>query len=644
MINVKTMKFNPLLIVAAGAALLVAPAASAATLFQDNFTGNNGLITNEYAYWNKGESGTKTSPNWEMTSGSLFRQNGIAWTGTPDSCDPNANSSNCTNSDTFRLNTTQKFGGDIRVSLSLRQNKDIHSSNCSSGDTCWHGTHIWLRYQSQYDLYYASVNRADGQVVLKRKVPCGDDNSGTYFVLGSAKYDWKASQWGHYSATVENNSDGSVTIKVYDDDKSTTVPIVTGVDKGGTNPNWSSGCSTPGKYSSSKYPPITAAGAVGVRGDYADFNFDDFTVTDLASAVANTSSGTSNSSSGTTTGSPTGGTSSGGTSPEPGNTSSTSVSITTASDPSMTGMWKLDGNANDINGNNGSVKNGVQFSAGKVDLAAFFNGNNYIEIPDKENLSPSVSGQKITVAFWMNPATFKFSGENAGYVHLLGKGEPSNHEWTFRMYNDTAYDGGSRAKRVSFYAYNLSGGLGAGSYFQDDLKTNEWIFVAGVIDGANTLIYKNGALRDKDPLSGYNIKMGNGKAPVRIGTRDFASYFQGGIDNVRVYNRVLSASEINQLYQDDLNAVQAASASDGSGSTSQSTVTIATSPLASTDSVANQSMQTTTTSTQPDASSSGAATGASTTTDVGIASDQNSSSSSDSSCTRRHRHRRWHRR
>lgn len=222
----------------------------------------------------------------------------------------------------------------------------------------------------------------------------------------------------------------------------------------------------------------------------------------------------------------------------------------------LVGSWALDGNGTGTDGgSNANAVGGVQYTAGKVGQAATFNGKDYLEIPDSNSLSPSTNGEKMTVAFWMNPATFNFTGEQAGYVNFFGKGTSGNQEWTFRMYNTTAQDGGSRAKRVSFYGYNLSGGLGAGSYFQDDLQTNQWIFVTGVLDGANTHIYKNGVLRDSDPLSGYNINMGNGSAPVRIGTRDMASYFQGSIDNVRVYNRALSATEINQLYQADLAGV-----------------------------------------------------------------------------------------
>jgi hypothetical protein len=31
----------------------------------------------------------------------------------------------------------------------------------------WHGVHSWLRYQSQFDLYYVSINRADNLVVTE---------------------------------------------------------------------------------------------------------------------------------------------------------------------------------------------------------------------------------------------------------------------------------------------------------------------------------------------------------------------------------------------------------------------------------------------------------------------------------------------
>lgn len=242
-------------------------------LFRDTFTGADGLITNEYAHWN---SDGINSPDWDMTSGSLFRQSNAAWTGAPDSSDPDKFSSSATDSNVFRLNTFRTFAGNVKVSLALKNNSDVHDPNCNSNDTCWHGVHIWLRYQTQYDLYYVSINRADNQVVVKRKVPCGPDNQGTYFVLAQAAHSWAAGTWQHFSMTVQTNGNGSVTLKVYDDD--TGALITQGTDSGGTNSNWSSGCTTPGRYPTAQYTPLANAGSVGVRGDYDNFNFDDFTV------------------------------------------------------------------------------------------------------------------------------------------------------------------------------------------------------------------------------------------------------------------------------------------------------------------------------------------------------------------------------
>lgn len=268
------------------------PQATAAIAFSDSFNVPDRLITNEYGYWNPTSSQAILSNDWEMTSGSLFAQLGTAWTGVPDTCStkggsPDATSSLCTNSSVFRLNTKRTFAGNTKVSFAIRQNKDLHSLNCNTNDSCWYGTHIWLRHVNQYNLYYASIQRADGKVVIKRKVPCGSDNSGTYFALSSyIPNDWSIGNWKRYSATIGTNADGSVTIKLYDEDKSATVPVVEGTDQGGTNPNWSSSCTTPGRYASSTYAPITQAGSAGVRGDYANFNLDDFTVTTDAAPAA----------------------------------------------------------------------------------------------------------------------------------------------------------------------------------------------------------------------------------------------------------------------------------------------------------------------------------------------------------------------
>jgi hypothetical protein len=100
--------------------------------------------------------------------------------------------------------------------------------------------------------------------------------------------------------------------------------------------------------------------------------------------------------------------------------------------------------------------------------------------------------------------------------------------------------------------FNLSGGLGAGSYAEEPLTVGTWMHFVGTVDVAANAIkwYKNAVLRDTDTLSGFSITPANGTAPVRLGTRDFNSYLKGAIDDIRVYNRVLSLTEIQALHSE----------------------------------------------------------------------------------------------
>jgi hypothetical protein len=170
---------------------------------------------------------------------------------------------------------------------------------------------------------------------------------------------------------------------------------------------------------------------------------------------------------------------------------------------------------------------------------------NFIEVPDDAVFSVSTSGA-LTVAAWMRPDTLTFPRtEGSGYVYWLGKGESSRQEWVFRMYSQGNTEG--RANRISFYVFDPAGGLGIGSYFEDPVTPGQWIHVVGVADGQRTNIYKNGVFRDTDVYAG-SILPQRGTAPLRMGTRDFHSYFEGALTGVRVWDRALAPAEIASLY------------------------------------------------------------------------------------------------
>lgn len=186
------------------------------------------------------------------------------------------------------------------------------------------------------------------------------------------------------------------------------------------------------------------------------------------------------------------------------------------------------------------------------DPAAAFNGvDQYAEIADSNAFSVVTTG-RLTIEAWMRPDTLQFPhSESTGYVHWMGKGVSGQHEWVLRMYSFTNDE--ARPNRISGYAFNLSGGLGAGSYFQDAVLVGEWIHVAVVINTADvspsystgyTKMFKNGVLRDQDALLDFTIVPANGTAPVRIGTRDFGSWFQGAVGKVAIYNYELTPAQL----------------------------------------------------------------------------------------------------
>ncbi|MBO5950420.1 MAG: LamG domain-containing protein [Fibrobacteraceae bacterium] len=198
----------------------------------------------------------------------------------------------------------------------------------------------------------------------------------------------------------------------------------------------------------------------------------------------------------------------------------------------------------------------------KENAAAYFDGNgSYLEIPDNDVFSIVEKGA-LTISVWVSPEVLTFEkAESGGYVHWMGKGIPHQHEWTFRMYNkELTSEQENRPNRMSAYAFNLEGGLGSGSYVQEPLEENEWVhFVARYDIAMNKItLFKNGIQKDQDDLfdATYGVQVQNGEAPIRLGTRSGWSFFQGRIDDLRIYNRALTEEEILVLYNEKESLVE----------------------------------------------------------------------------------------
>jgi hypothetical protein len=148
-------------------------------------------------------------------------------------------------------------------------------------------------------------------------------------------------------------------------------------------------------------------------------------------------------------------------------------------------------------------------------------------------------------------------------------------EWAARMYGADNADVPWRGNRISGYGFNLEGGRGIGSYFQDEIKAGDWIHYVLVInttpndtqDAGYARIYRDGSnllspsspdpwddmdsLLEfwPDPTTPHLVQPGDGNAPLRVGTLDFRSFFMGAVGKVAVYDHELTPTQIQSHYE-----------------------------------------------------------------------------------------------
>ena len=183
-----------------------------------------------------------------------------------------------------------------------------------------------------------------------------------------------------------------------------------------------------------------------------------------------------------------------------------------------------------------------------ANTAVGLDGRSYVEIASQSAFSVGATG--LTVQAWLRPDVLSFpTAPNAEYIHWLGKGEGRSFEWGFRFYKKDS----SRPNRISAYIWNAEGGEGAGAHFEEPITPGQWINVVAVYQSpgrnAGVQIYRDGVLKNGPPKTptlyrSYRVTPRPGGAPLRLGCRDLTSLLRGGLDEVAVYPRCLTAAEI----------------------------------------------------------------------------------------------------
>jgi hypothetical protein len=177
-------------------------------------------------------------------------------------------------------------------------------------------------------------------------------------------------------------------------------------------------------------------------------------------------------------------------------------------------------------GNNGSGSNVTSVAGGKFGGALSFNGvNSWVTISDNPSLHFTTG---MTVEAWVNPA----AGSGTAWQAVAVKEQVG--EVVFGMY--------ANSNRSSPVGIVYTGTSEKSSYGRGQLRPGVWTHVAETYNGSKERLYVNGALVSSILAPGP-LPTSNG--PLRLGGDSlWKEFFKGLIDEVRVYNRPLSSSEI----------------------------------------------------------------------------------------------------
>ncbi len=230
----------------------------------------------------------------------------------------------------------------------------------------------------------------------------------------------------------------------------------------------------------------------------------------------------------------------------------TGVSAPCGSDPSQVGCWQFsEGSGGTTADGSGNHNTGSLVGAawttdrfGNTNQALQFNGSSqYVTVPTTDTLD--IHGA-ITLAVWVKPSATTTQHLIQKGISTGGTATPGGYELSLAQ---------TSAGQTAFFRLNQ--GTSANTY-RIDTKTQytagNWIHVAGTYDPnpSNPImhIYING-VQDDDAVTPGPATILAMDTDLNLG-RDpgGGQYFNGTMDDARIYNRALSASEIRSLFND----------------------------------------------------------------------------------------------
>jgi hypothetical protein len=202
---------------------------------------------------------------------------------------------------------------------------------------------------------------------------------------------------------------------------------------------------------------------------------------------------------------------------------------------------KFDGNLTDSSGENNNAEctyGNISYADGIFGNAAVFNGKTYLEMKDNDSLDI----HDLTISVWAYKSADRNFEKYMPYVYK----ESDEECWTqpYKLYERSGnipilylHD---TSDETELDQYSLGG---------NPVDFSKWFLLTVTYDGEEARIYEDGELTKKEDIEGtVAATLGD----LYIGMCDGEYYFEGLMDDLRIYNRALSANEVNGLYMSGL--------------------------------------------------------------------------------------------
>ena len=187
---------------------------------------------------------------------------------------------------------------------------------------------------------------------------------------------------------------------------------------------------------------------------------------------------------------------------------------------------------------NGTLSGGTLSGAtGKLNQAYYFDGTDDVVTVTNNDYINCTNNNEVTVTFWLNKS------KNTRYGPLM-KGPDTHVNYNNPNYGFDFYKDGVEGRNCF-----IAGEVGNFAFVCNETSTltsGTWYFIAGSMNATNADFYIDGVKRaTATPTSSFVVSR---TSDLKIGDAEYGDNFGGLLDEIGIWCRKLSNSEITELY------------------------------------------------------------------------------------------------